>query len=350
MTKAQRHKKPAEARKFEITGPADARAAMRAAREMAVQLEFDEKSTEEIAIATSELGSNLARYAIEGILLITPLNNEDPQGIQLESHDRGPGIADVTAAFTDGYSTAGSLGYGMGTINRLMDDLEIHSNAGSGTHIRARRWKRSGTVLYEFCPLDFAVMTRAHPGMGVNGDAFIIRRWHNEALIGVIDGLGHGQAAHEAAEAARSYVENHYNQTLVSIFGGTDLACRATRGVVMSLIHFGFADRMLSFAGIGNAEVKAHGMDGTASTFLTRRGIVGTSAPEATVFRHHWGPGFLLALFSDGLRTHWSWEDFPGILLDPAPIAAKRLFEGLARENDDATLIIARSKDEHETA
>jgi hypothetical protein len=86
--------------------------------------------------------------------------------------------------------------------------------------------------------MEFGVATRPRTFGAVNGDAFVVKPWARSVLAGIIDGLGHGQFAHRAAQTARQYVESHFDQPLDQIFRGTGRACRATRGVVMALARF----------------------------------------------------------------------------------------------------------------
>jgi hypothetical protein len=51
----------------------------------------------------------------------------------------------------------------------------------------------------------------------------------------------------------------------------------------------------------------------------------------------------MLVLHSDGLRTHWGWKDFPGVADQPATALAQEFLRLLAKEEDDATVIVARS-------
>ncbi len=51
----------------------------------------------------------------------------------------------------------------------------------------------------------------------------------------VIDGIGHGQFATKATQSARRYVETHFDQALDHILRGVGRACRATRGVGITL-------------------------------------------------------------------------------------------------------------------
>ena len=56
--------------------------------------------------------------------------------------DKGPGIADIPQAMTDGFTSGGGLGHGLGGAKRLVDDFDLKSSPGQGTTITIARWKR----------------------------------------------------------------------------------------------------------------------------------------------------------------------------------------------------------------
>jgi anti-sigma regulatory factor (Ser/Thr protein kinase) len=64
--------------------------------------------------------------------------------IEICAEDRGPGIPDVAAAMTEGFSTSNewirSLGFGAGmglpNAKRVSDDFHIDSGPGRGTQVR----------------------------------------------------------------------------------------------------------------------------------------------------------------------------------------------------------------------
>jgi hypothetical protein len=157
----------------------------------------------------------------------------------------------------------------------------------------------------------------------------------------VIDGLGHGQFAHRAAQTARQYVETHFDQPLDQIFRGTACACRATRGVVMALARFDWEQGSVSVASVGNIEVRVFSSCGSMY-FPVRRGVIGLNAPGALVTRQNWDPNAIMVIHSDGLRTHWTWSEFPRLPGQSASAAAEDLLRALARANDDATVIVVR--------
>ena len=56
--------------------------------------------------------------------------------------DQGPGIEDVNAALADGFSTNGGLGLGPPGSRRLVDELQLSSDPGSGTTVVIIKWAR----------------------------------------------------------------------------------------------------------------------------------------------------------------------------------------------------------------
>jgi serine/threonine-protein kinase RsbT len=56
--------------------------------------------------------------------------------------DDGPGIADLDAAMTDGFSTRGSMGLGLPGAKRLVDSMTLTSASDSGTTVVIVKWQR----------------------------------------------------------------------------------------------------------------------------------------------------------------------------------------------------------------
>ena len=329
----------AESVQVRVTHPAEVKTAADAARRFAKSLGFGAKDCDEIVLAVTELATNLTKHTDGGA--ITLHATEGRAGIQVESEDHGPGIPDVEKALADGYSTAGSLGTGLGTVNRLMHELEFYSLSPTGTRIVCQRWRRSGDALPFVHWLEFGAATRAYRRQPENGDAFFIRQWDGGALAGVIDGLGHGPFAQRAAQSARRYLDQHFDQSLQNLFRGVGRACSATRGVVMALARFDAARQVVTMANVGNIEVRLIG--GADRNVAVRRGVVGLNAPNPVVVEHPWTPESILVMHSDGLRTHWDWNEFRDIARSAPGIIAQRLLSDLGKIDDDATVLVART-------
>jgi anti-sigma regulatory factor (Ser/Thr protein kinase) len=324
-----------------VTHESDVGAARRAAKGLAARLGFDATASEEIALAVTELATNLSKYARDGQVTLRPLIEAARIGVEVASTDSGPGIADIEQALANGFSTSASRGVGLGAVNRLMDAFDIESRSRAGTRIVCRKWRRDYAAPVQSCPLALSVATRPRTLGDPNGDAFVIKSWAASVLAGVIDGLGHGQFAHRAAQTARQYVESHFDQPLAEVFRGTARACRGTRGVVMALARFDWQMGRVSIASVGNIELRVF-PPSPALNFRVRRGVLGLNAPAALVSEQPWNPESLMVIHSDGLRTHWRWEEFPDLLTQDASVAAQRLLRDLARERDDATVLLVR--------
>lgn len=119
--------------------------ARRRARRAAHLLGLDRVPSERVALAATELASNLVRHGGGGLLIVRQIahrEREEQVGIELEARDEGPGIPDLAAALRDGFSTAGTLGSGLPGVQRLMDEFTISSAPGQGTRVIARLWSR----------------------------------------------------------------------------------------------------------------------------------------------------------------------------------------------------------------
>jgi serine/threonine-protein kinase RsbT len=128
-----------EARRLAVRTRLDADQARREARRLAADLGFGLADAESVALAVSELAMNLHRYAAGGEIVLRAVSDGDRRGVEIESQDSGPGIADPGLAFEDGYTTSGGLGSGLPSARRLMDVLTL-TTGPAGTRIVARKW------------------------------------------------------------------------------------------------------------------------------------------------------------------------------------------------------------------
>jgi serine/threonine-protein kinase RsbT len=125
---------------IDIRGAVDVERARRAARVLTGSLGFSRVEQEMVTLSVSELATNLVRYAVEGSIVLRATLSPNRIGIEVESRDRGPGIATTRAAVHGGRSTGEGLGAGLAAVRRLMDDFELHT-APTGTIVICRRWR-----------------------------------------------------------------------------------------------------------------------------------------------------------------------------------------------------------------
>ena len=105
--------------------------ARRRAQQMATNVGFDANQIGQLAIIVSEAATNLVKHGGGGEVLLRELSN----GLEIIAIDKGRGMRDVSAALSDGYSTSGTAGNGLGAIRRLSSLFDIYSQREGGTVI-----------------------------------------------------------------------------------------------------------------------------------------------------------------------------------------------------------------------
>lgn len=108
---------------------------------LARQCGFSAVAVTEISTGASELATNIVKYAGEGVMTFSWITRQNREGLEVVAEDHGPGIADITLAMSEHFSTKGTLGLGLPGTRRLADEFEIDSGLNQGTRVLFRKWK-----------------------------------------------------------------------------------------------------------------------------------------------------------------------------------------------------------------
>ncbi len=317
--------------------------ARRAALRLASEHEVDEIARGRIAIVVTELGTNLARHATKGRLLIGCRSSDEGCQVEVISVDSGPGMADVARCLRDGYSSGGTPGNGLGAVQRLSSDFSVFSEPGKGTILLSRTWVPSPAAPQALSPrarFAHAGICLPAPGETVSGDAWDIRFDDGKATVIVADGLGHGPIAAEAAAEALKVFANVRAAPSV-VLERAHAALRVTRGAAVSIAEVDAGAGTVLFAGAGN--VVGRLISGVEDrTLMSQHGTVGVQVRKLQDLSYAWPDHSIVVLHSDGLTTRWNLKDAGGLLqCDPAVVAAWLLREH-ARGHDDVTVVVLK--------
>ncbi|WGS54979.1 anti-sigma regulatory factor (plasmid) [Paraburkholderia sp. D15] len=116
--------------------------ARKTVQDWAARLTFGTLERTKFVTAASELARNTLVHGKGGTLTISEVSQAGRTGIKLVFEDAGPGIPDIERALEDGFSTAKSMGLGLGGARRLVSEFEITSTVGQGTRVSIIQWKR----------------------------------------------------------------------------------------------------------------------------------------------------------------------------------------------------------------
>jgi anti-sigma regulatory factor (Ser/Thr protein kinase) len=326
---------------IEVSEPSQAGEARRRAVALAEELHMGETSRGAVALATTEMATNLVRHAGRGHILVQRILQGKVSGLRLMSVDKGPGIEDVSRALAGGASTTKSMGAGLGVIRRLSDSFDLYSIPGAGTVISAEFWQQKHKDTPP-APLEIGVVSEPIRTEVVCGDGWGVRGSADTAILMVVDGLGHGDLAAEAAREAERVLSGAKQDSLPDILQDTHSALRKTRGAALAIAKIAFEKRLLSYAGVGNISASIVAM-GSSRSIPSHNGTVGHQMQRVQEFTYPWNSDSILIMHSDGLVTHWNLENYPGIWSKPPWVIAAILHRDFCRGRDDVTVLVAKA-------
>jgi len=110
-------------------------------RKLAQEQGFSLVDQTKLVTAASELARNTVVYGGGGTVRWELLLDGLRKGVRLCFEDSGPGIADISLAMTDGWTSGKGMGLGLSGSKRLVNEFALESDPGKGTRVTIARWK-----------------------------------------------------------------------------------------------------------------------------------------------------------------------------------------------------------------
>ena len=320
--------------------------ARRAAADLCRRLQLSEATIARAELIAVELAGNILQHAEHGELFLAPVP-KSPTSIQIIAADRGPGLGDLTRAMQDGFSTGTTPGLGLGAIRRQADALDVYSRPGTGTIIAATL--HDVPVTLTSCE---AILSRHVAGETVNGDSWATYTLEGRKVFLMVDGLGNGHYASQAATTAIGVADRAFAAepgiSISAVIQRMHVPMQSTRGAAVLLVSVD--DRQVLCCGIGNVAGVLCASDGTSRNIVSHNGTVGHRMARVQEFTYPWSPGTLLILHSDGISARWKLAQYPGLFQHSPAVIAGILYRDGARERDDASILVARLNGEEANA
>lgn len=303
---------------------------------LADRLGFDSVRSGEFGLLITEVSRNILMHGGGGQTIIVGSKNGHHAVGRILALDNGPGIADMTKAMSDGYSTGGTMGGGMGAMRRIATCLEVFSG-------------RSGTiVLLELGSpakqdgLQVAGMAIPYPGERLCGDAWAHHQASERTVILLVDGLGHGMQAAEASEEAVAVFWKRVDRPPGEILSYVHEGLKKTRGAVAAVAEIRPHEKIVTYAAVGNTAASMVNNQGSKS-LVSHSGTLGVAAPKIQEFKIDWSPDSIFVMHSDGLQTRWDLSSYSGLLARHPAVIGAALFRDFRRQRDDASVVVAKA-------
>lgn len=322
----------------DLSQPGEAR---RVASSMANEMRFDDLKRGQVEIIVTELARNITLHGGGGHLILAGWLANGTKRLDIMAIDKGHGITNLSAALEDGFSTSGTPGMGLGAVSRIASIFEIFTQPKTGTAVLAR----IGNGTQPRSRLHIGGVSVPIAGETRCGDAFASAHSSSRSVFMVVDGLGHGPIAAEAAAAALESFEQFHPDPPAEIIDRLHGAMRATRGAAVAVAEIQHDRGVVTYSGVGNITgLVLFPEEGLTRNLVSQNGIVGHQMARVSEFTYPWNPRAKLVMYSDGVSSHWNQKSYPGLLnKDPAVIAAV-LYRDHNRTRDDATIVVAGAR------
>ncbi|MDA8362595.1 MAG: SpoIIE family protein phosphatase [Gammaproteobacteria bacterium] len=317
-------------------------------RAVSRRMGFSQVARERMELVCNEMVTNQMKFA-KGSGLVQVWETQLPQpALDIFALDYGPGIPDLDRALRDGFTTANTLGKGLGAIRRLAHESEIYSVPDAntddlpwhGTAVWARFHTTEPRHAAPRLPL-YGACLRAYQDSLFNGDALAVTSDRAQTRWLHVDGLGHGQEAAEAVRGAGQIL--HESASLETQMQNLDRRLAAGgRGAVGLLCEADHAQNTLSFMGVGDMSAYLI-CNGERRSIAFSPGILGHDHRSPHVESLPFPVQALFLTCSDGLRRNWTLRSFPGLWRLHPQLIAFVLAQVTSRGNDDRSLFVIRT-------
>ena len=330
-----------------VDDPSQVGSARRAVVSLARAAGLDDSDAGRAATVATELGTNLVKHAVPGGELLARQADDEVPTVEIVALDRGPGGDRPMDWLSDGFTTAGSAGTGLGAVDRAADVFEIVSAAGAGTAALARivrGGRPAGTVRRPGSAAKRTVVGGVSvpvDGEIHNGDAWSSRREGPGMAIVVADGLGHGEEAARASRAAIETFERAPLDDLVELLQRMDGRLHSTRGAAVAIAWLDPTRSSVRYAGIGNISATIASSQGTRS-LVSVNGTVGQGGARPRELTEPLPRDAVFVMHSDGAKSHWTLDAYPGLARRQPTLVSAVLYRDHRRQRDDVTIVAAR--------
>jgi anti-sigma regulatory factor (Ser/Thr protein kinase) len=303
---------------------------------LADRLGFDSVRSGEFGLLITEAARNVLIHGGGGqTILLGTKNGHGPVG-RILALDNGPGIPDMVKAMGDGYSTAGTMGNGMGAMKRIATSLEVFTS-------------RTGTIVLlelgtpsKHAGMQVAGMAIPYPGERLCGDGWAYHQTEERTVILLVDGLGHGVAAAEAAEEALDIFRKRVEYPPAEILSYVHEGLRKTRGAVAAVAEILPSRKVLNYAAVGNISASILSK-GTSRSLVSHSGTLGLVAAKIQEFQMDWPADAILVMHSDGVQSRWDLSSYSGLLARHPAVIGAALLKDFRRQRDDASVVVVKA-------
>lgn len=197
------------------------------------------------------------------------------------------------------------------------------------------------TEVRVFGRVRWAARCRPAKGQEACGDAYLVFQGENAVTAAVVDGLGHGPDAEQAAQTVIAYLQTqfqtHPNRPLDDLMQGCHRTLSGTRGAAVAFCRLEPDRGRMLFCGVGNVTLRSY--PDRRGLGISLPGVVGYRMRRVRVFECELNEGDLVTMFTDGISGRFPMDAFAALGI---VALVTRVEAEFGKDHDDATLVALR--------
>jgi len=306
----------------------------------------------------SELGTNIVKYADRGFIRVSRITHDECVDVDVWAEDRGPGIANVELALQDRYSTGGSLGLGLPSVQRIADTFSLRTARDDGTVVHVRKRIRGpkpdgrrgpaaavpvaaeNFAVSGDLPWDIGYCVRPMAGELVGGDLATSFATPDGVLLLIADVTGHGPQAHAVARRIEETVATRTSLAMPALLTQVHQELKGTVGAALGALSINARLGVFRYTGVGNTG--AARCAGEHWRGISKDGVLGQRLPNLLEQSGTLNPGDVVCLWTDGIPEAAGKRYASNHSYQPAMRIARNLVAERGRLYDDAASIVLK--------
>ena len=334
---------------WSISDNADLRVAISKVNQQAWMVHAREADSAVISTIVSELGTNIIKYAGQGDITVSFPSDADCV-VEIRAQDCGPGIANLSLAMQDHFTTGHTLGLGLPGVKRLADSFYIASSK-AGTTVVAKKFLHPASqqvkaldalsiVPEQFHSWDVGSATLPMTGQTRGGDIAVTIEKADILLLALADVTGHGERGHMLAKRIKEQVETHNERAPVELMSTLHGSLAGTVGAAVGIFAVDRIAARFTYVGVGNTGISR--VAGQPWSGISRDGLLGSRLPNLTEQCGTLTSGDAFLLWTDGVPERLGRQYLAQHSRQDAKQIARDIVGTLGKEHDDAGCIVFR--------
>lgn len=173
------------------------------------------------------------------------------------------------------------------------------------------------------------------------GDMAVFLRTDDAIWVGLIDGLGHGNKAAQAAQELKSFLEQKAPEMPVNtLLQAAHNAFLGTQGACASLVRIS-NNGEASFAGVGNVATKVITNQSVSPFLIAKDGALGVRSRSFDKTDWQMQPHDILFFYSDGISENLIRTGFP-VQTAGSKLGIEKIIETFGKSYDDVSFLWLR--------